>query len=244
MTPRDVENDISALVSSLLEAKLAVDSNPVGVHRRGNLQYVTWPSALDAPPVDPEDFASVKEYRELIRSRFYTCLLIDGSFLQLGYTFHRDELRKHRLCFYPSPIALRADEYEPEMDVGEIVDFYLDDELAAFRSFLRADDEETGIVGNSEMRLRMRSPVRFDFDLDNQAVDHPGSHLHISHEECRWPVFGPLSVGHFARFVFRHFYPDLWSEHEFLRSIVMRSGNRSITVDEERELFIDCRVGL
>lgn len=238
MTPRDVENDVSSLISSLLEAKIAVDSNPVSIYRRGTAQLVTWPSALDTPPVDPEDFASVKEYRELVRSRFYTCMLIDGSLLQIGYFFRRDELVKHRLCFYPSPIALQPNEYEPELDIGEVVDFYLDDELAAFRALMESTKQAPPI---QTMRLRMRSPIRFDFDLDAQEVNHPGSHLHISHENCRWPVFGPLSVGHFTRFVFRHFFPSFWDQHAFLRTAVLRSADRSITVEEERELFIDCR---
>lgn len=239
MTPKDVENDTSALVSSLLEAKLAVDSNPVSLQRRGNFQHITWPSALGAPPVEPDDFATVAEYRTLVRSRYYTCMLVDGSLLQIGYAFKRNDLVKHRLCFYPAPVAIDPSEFEPEIDLGDLVDLYLEEELTAFRQLTAVPP----LPGSSAAtRLRMRSPIRFDYDLEAQDEDHPATHLHISHENCRWPVSAPLSVGHFARFVFRHFFPEYWISHAFLRDSVLRPCDRSITPTEELELFIDSRV--
>jgi len=91
-------------------------------------------------------------------------------------------------------------------------------------------------------RLRARATLRFDYDPGRAATDHPGAHLHFCGEGSRWPTFGPLSVGHFVRFVFRHHYPDIWAEHEFLRQWPIQRGVRCITQADCEQLFVDTHV--
>lgn len=88
--------------------------------------------------------------------------------------------------------------------------------------------------------IALRSPMRFDYDPGAAGVDHPAGHLHVSHQQCRIPVFGPVSLGHFVRFVFRHFYPDDWRVHGFLRDWPMAFWSRSVTPTESLEMYVDC----
>jgi hypothetical protein len=72
------------------------------------------------------------------------------------------------------------------------------------------------LLADDLLRLLITRHVLDDPEL--QTETHPASHLHLLDEVCRWPVFGPICVGHFIRFIFRHFYPKIWSEFEKLRN--------------------------
>lgn len=56
-----------------------------------------------------------------------------------------------------------------------------------------------------------RSPIRFDFDImpSDKKDMHPDVHLHISMENCRIPVEGPLCIREFMKFIVENFYPDI-----------------------------------
>jgi hypothetical protein len=92
--------------------------------------------------------------------------------------------------------------------------------------------------------LRLRTPLRFDYDPRNAAQGHPSCHLHMIQSYCRCPVIAPVTIGHFVHFVFRHFYPTLWFEHEFFQSLPRKVENRTITQYEESDLHFGCsRIG-
>jgi hypothetical protein len=168
--------------------------------------------------------------RNYLRNGQYTALLTDGALLQVSYTFDRDDVIGHRLCYYPCPLVLK-----PEIsDFINGFDDQLADELDAQRSAL---NESTDV--ESGFDLRLRGPLRFDFDVQSAGPNHSASHLHLLHDESRWPICGPLSIGHFVRFVFRHFYSS--SDIAALRNWPLQHGDRTVTADEELELFIECR---
>lgn len=204
---------------------------------------VTWSGTASAAPFVPDtDFATISEYRRLLREGQFSCMLFDGSLLQLSFSFINDELTKHRMVYFPCPLALSQDELSAANELGflDLFDLMLTDAVPAADE----DEGESEREGEREDRsdkLRLRSPLRFDYDRDAAGEGHPGCHLHIAEESVRWAAFGPLSLGHFVRFVFRHFYPDLWEAHEFLRNWKIDHARRSVTSTEELELFIECR---
>src|SRR4029077_12763965 len=143
------------------------------------------------------DLGTIAEYRSLLTRRQFTCVLSDGALLQMSYDFERDVILTHRLCFYPCPIRLADDDSELGDGLLDVIDSVLEEEVTSL----------------AEPRLRTRSPIRFDFYAETTDAEHSPCHAHWESAECRWPVYGALSVGHFVRFVFRRFYPEVWAKH-------------------------------
>jgi hypothetical protein len=216
MTPAQMRNEIDHLINVLFAAKLAIDSNtPVEVKSHGEL-IVSWSNEVFLSSLMDKS-STLDEYRETLRRRWYSAILFDGAMLQMSYTFSGNVLKKHRLCFYPCPIRFNSRELE---------DFTLDQLLEIL------DDRDL------RERLRLEGPLRFDYDLDATTKDHPASHLTISRTSCRVPVSAPLSVGHFVKFLFAHFYPDQWATSEELRKWACTTGNSCLPDVEDDHLYI------
>jgi hypothetical protein len=167
-----------------------------------------------------EAFGTLDEYLWYLERRFFAVVLFDGSLLQVTYRFVRLTVTHHRLCFYPCPVTL-DDEVVSEYGIAEYVDLLRD--------------------GGLDRAVRLRSPIRFDYDSDAAAERHPAVHLTFSEPCCRIPVAYPLSVGHFVRFVFTHFYPNVWSEVSSLRAIPCRRHDRVLQDPGDDNAFFDWR---
>lgn len=230
MTPSEVRSEVSRLNATLLENNIAMAVNGSVIKRRGPNVLVTWPGSSTAT-LSNHIFGSVQEYRHFLAHREYTALLTDGALLQVSYVFDRDNAVGHRFCYYPCPLILSEG-----VNAGSIDDFddQLATELQAQHAVLYASSIEDPIF-----RLRLRGPLRFDFDLRNAGPDHSASHLHLLHDESRLPIYGPISVGHFVRFIFRHFYASL--DVTALREWPLRYDGRTVNNSEEFELFVECR---
>lgn len=253
--PKRLRSEIADLLFQLYEHGIVIATRPVVLQSSAGITHVTWDPAPGAGSlIDFGDFATVGEYRRVVADGHYTAMLFDGSLLQLSYVFGGKDLLKHRLCYYPCPVLLSREDLETGEDPLSFFDVDAQDELG----LLPFADDPMGPgnvapddpaaqppvrLSSSEgrSRLRLRSPLRFDFDLDAQAEGHPASHLHISHEDCRIPVYGPVSVGHFVRFVFRHFYRGLFDAHGMLRTWPQSFTTRRVTSSECMEMFIDCQ---
>jgi hypothetical protein len=238
MTARDLQLEVRRLITTLLKNDLALGFREPVIRIQDRISSLTWASNPDAgSPVVYGQFAVITEYRRLLRDGHYSCVLNDGSLIQISARYRDDELIYHRYCYYPCPLLLDRDDIGFEGDLLEMFDLFLLEDFEGGEGGKNFDDS---LAVPPEARLRLRSPVRFDFDLDQQRADHPASHLTFGHEECRWPVFGPLSLGHFIRFVFQHFRPEEWDQYEFVRQWPKRFGNRSVTAAESQELFVEC----
>jgi hypothetical protein len=223
MTPSQVRQEIGRLITYLLRTGLAISAN-MPVTRRFGALVVVEPATNVRQSLDARrfsEFGALDDYLTALRRGDFACVLLDGSLLQIAFAFRGDELVTHRLCFHPCPIDLSPQEIEG-MPLDEMIELYLEND---WRS-----------------RLRLRTPLRFDFDVSAAKIMHSASHLHLSGSHCRIPVFGPLSLGHFVRFVFRHFYPDLLPYHLDLKDWNLSASSRSIDPTEEEDLFIECRV--
>lgn len=228
MTPREIQHEITSLSTFLLGEQLAIAYQAPIVRTYGSLAYVSssWDSHATVEDEEPEDeddtvpFACIREYLRFLRSGQYTLVLFDGALIQVAYSFDRGNLKRHRICYYPCPVDL-------DFRGSDYVDFY--------------EIIEATIETDSLERIRLRSPLRFDFDIDAAKTDHPASHLHLNREATRIPVYGPISIGHFARFISRHFYYDVWKKHETLQGWSQRYWAKSIGVSEEQEIHFTCR---
>jgi len=119
--------------------------------------------------------------------------MLDGAIVQLLYDFVGDELVGHRLSYFPSP-SLEPYQNEPEL--------YEDDEIYA-------DILKKNVVP---------FPLRFDYsseDAKHIDVQHPKSHLTLGqYQNCRIPVFAPITPIVFIKFLLRNFYNTAYSAHE------------------------------
>lgn len=239
VTARALLIQINELLSFLLEEGLAIDSNSAIIRESGNDLILTWANAPDRLfDALVGKFASINEYRNLIENRHYHCMLFDGSIIQFGYLFTNNILSKHRNCYYPCPLIITSSDIEAIQsghDFVTLFDLLLTQEIDTLRAGISKSE-----FSDKQNLLQFSTPFRFDYDPSSQTDTHPASHLHVLNEECRWPVFGPISVGHFVRFVFRHFYPKVWSKYDVLRNWGLQFHIRSITDQERGELFIEC----
>jgi hypothetical protein len=229
MTAHELRQEIDQLVALLSEIELLVKSNSTTIAPSQGFTWVSW--ARPAESGLPLGGETVAEYRAILRNGEYTCILRDGAVIQITYALKGNRLLKHRFCWIPAPVVVDPKDVK-ETDLAELIDQGL---LEAGLHVL--DDDEAGDD------LLLVAPVRFDYDPDAHEEDHAACHLTFNRSSCRVPVFGPLSLGHFVRFVFRHFYPDEWAAEQRLRAWALRFGSRMITPAQEEEIFVECRHG-
>ncbi|MCC7424274.1 MAG: DUF2290 domain-containing protein [Planctomycetaceae bacterium] len=210
-TANDVRQEVDGCLELLIEAGVALRVNPVVIDRNGRKARVTWrPLGGSGLLEATHPFASVAEYCAHVRNEAYSAFLYDGSLLQITYEFYSDRLTGHRLCLYPCPYDVDREELETQPFL-DVIDLY------------RAAQDEY---------LRLRSPIRFDYDPRNASLGHPAVHAHILWGHCRCAVSAPLSFGHFLQFVFCNFFPEIWSAHTFLREWKRTFREQTITDDE------------
>ena len=119
--------------AELLLRSASIAQSPLGV---------TW------HPLDPSvDFLEIRghvtpeQYLKWVNAGHYTCLLFDGSLLQMTYDFDGNAVIKHRLAYVPCPWKLEVELLDDGFSLEEVL------ELAP----------DTNVL--------MRSSVRFDLDI-------------------------------------------------------------------------------
>lgn len=183
MTPSQTLQDIRNVMSQIIRAGLTNQQKFPGMRRVGHNEteiYIEGAPDLSAS-LKIRPYSEI--YTELDAGGAFNLKMIDGSLIQMMYTFKRSVIRTHRLSLFP-PSGL--DPYE----VAQLS--YDADEMFA---------EFTGAH-------IVRFPIRFDYsEADHIDVDHPKSHLTLGqYKNCRLPVTAPLSPTRFMRFVIRNFY--------------------------------------
>lgn len=221
MTPSQVRNDVNQLVTALFQESLAIDGNNAVLLSAAGESLVTWSNDTELSGLF--GISTWDEYLQTIRKRWYSVVLWDGAFLQCSYTFRGNDLVKHRLCYFPCPIQFS--------------------ELEASRLTI---EEMMGLLEDKEIRerLRLEGPLRFDYSQDAASDSHPPVHLTISRMTCRVPVSYPLSVGHFARFIFSHFYPEQFERSVQLKSWKCTAWDRCLPDVASDAIYLDWRRGI
>jgi len=215
-----IREEIVYGLNLLLSEDLVIDANNVVIVEAGGRINICWAT-------DPQlsylygDFATLDHYRAILLNRDYNILLADGSLVQLAYQIQGDEIVRHRLCYFPCPLFVESQ---------EIVEYGLNDLIDLFR------------IDEFQSRFRLVSPIRFDFDADFLDDYHHYSHVTAIKNTCRIPAFGPLSVGHFLRFVLSYFYQSYFSNDEDFDELQAKFYSRTLFTPPGHELFFETSV--
>lgn len=215
MSASTIRGEIERITADLIGVGLCVDQNfPVLKIETGKIFSVSFSGLVDLS-VTLKNVPYKETYERLIEARSYNIKLIDGGLIQLLYRFVEDELRSHRLAFFPSPDLLL---YQNDSEI------YEDDVL----------------YGDVTFRNIITVPVRFDFDpAAFVEIDHPKSHLTLGqYKNCRIAVSGPASPYEFVSFIlksfyntpFRNFCGDLRSTTHFFEKTISTAELRSLHV--------------
>ena len=218
MSPGSLFRELDNFLSLLLRSGIALASTSV-VDLRGDRGYrtITWSNNYSVPShFFRIESPTVSEYQAWVDSQGYSAILLDGSILQISYNFQHTELVGHRLLYFPCPFDLDM-ELLDTLTLSELIGLYFDE----------------GTDG-----VRLRTPVRFDYDPNSHSIYHPASHMTFQWSHARIAVRSPLSLGHFIQFVFQNFYPSLWNTHTFLNEWPCDELEATITSREQSVLHI------
>lgn len=220
--PDEHAEEIRELLELLFDADIAFFVNQV-IPRRfpGQRVRVTWPPRPESHLPWSSSRTTAADYQAWIDGGAYSAILKDGAILQFSFDFEGGALTGSRLAYIPCPFDVSG-LLESET-LGEVIEMF-----------------RAGTVDEVELL----SPIRFDFDPASAKPGHPVSHMTLLRPSARIAAAGPVSLGHFIRFVFRHFYPRLWGAHRFLREWEQLGDIRTISTDEERELHLNWLQGV
>lgn len=133
-------------------------------------------------------FIRPEQYCKIISTSAYWALLKDYSIIRGSFEFINNKLIKESLLWWPCPVIL---------DDDMVNEFGIDDSV-----------ELSFQENNSISKVRMRTPMRFDFDVKNNRRNHPRAHLHMQNVETRINTCEPICFNRFMDFVLNSFYLD------------------------------------
>lgn len=198
-SPKRLQQSIINILDLLTSSNLLLHPNIVMLEQDGQSVRIGWPNHQSGRFNCSENFGKLIQYRGILSANAYTCILYDGSIVRVSYTFKTGELTSYSLLWWPSPIQIDSDYY----NLGGI--------LEVFDLHISSPDWQNNII--------MRSPVRFDFDVENITDLHPASHVHIQDCGCRLFANRIICFGRFIKFIFKHFHPDVYVKHILWRDI-------------------------
>src|SRR5262245_50574456 len=209
-----IRRQVTKVLEYLQDAELALYTNRVAETPK----RVTWQCFANADSF-PQwgEHASLDEYLRWVITGNYSAALRDGSLLQVTYDVQSGQVVGHRLAYVPCPVA---------------IDQELVDEGHALADIVTLHERVADIV--------LRSPIRFDYDTGAAKPGHPVAHFTINSAECRIACAAPVHVGRFIDFVYRHFYPELWSAHLpfFAESAHLHIGGPTLTEDDRADMHL------
>lgn len=194
------ETQINSTLNTLMQKRLCITYNPVRLVM--DQQYrcqITWNGHVSGRANSGDSFMKLIQYHHILKTNSYHCLLFDGSLIRVNFVFENELLLTQNLLWWPAPYDYRNLLQDGFAPIDLLEDFYGDQEW--------------------HQNIRMRSPVRIDFDCNNNKRDHPHSHLHIQHEETRIYTGSPICFNRFIDFIFRNFYPEFtfsFSQYDFI----------------------------
>lgn len=212
-TPRSVATELRQILSALDEQGIVAFFNTVSE----DTKRVSWNS-----PISHADFLlsrsdlTVRGYLHWLETSQFSALLFDGAILQLTYDFEGHTIVGHRLAYVPCPVDVMNQDSQDllnEYPWGDVIRMQL------------AQGEE----------VLMKSSLRFDYDPGHAAEDHPETHFTMNSTECRIACATPFRIGRFLDFVFRTFYPSLYSSNPYLAGFTKEGWFDSDIADVDRD---------
>lgn len=180
---------INSTLELLQNKALAVAYNEVPpLSETNSCCQITWYNHLSGRENAGSAFTRLEQYKHILETNSYHCMLFDGSIIRANFEFENDVLMSQNLLWWPAPYDFSNLMLEGFSPVDILLDLYGDTKW-------------------HEM-VNMRSPLRIDFDSSNNTETHPCSHMHIQSEKTRMSISHPICFNRFVSFVFKNFYPD------------------------------------
>lgn len=164
--------------------------NPMTCKVKDDIETLTWDNHVPGRHNAGDSFATINQYVTIYESGAYHGIVNDGSIIRASYSFKKNILVGQSLLFWPAPINIPEEDIE-ELGIREAMHLHL--------SSLNCDSKE----------LRMRTPMRVDFDPQNASDVHPDTHVHMQHSECRISAKKPICFNTFIKFIISNIYPTL-----------------------------------
>ena len=163
-------------------------NNP-GIFYEEESVIISWNNHQGGREVSGKAFLKVAQYLKIVSDKAYFAILKDYSLIRCSFKYNYDgKLLSENLLWWPCPLSIDPDMVE-EFVLVETIELLMDEP-------------------NTQKYLRMRSPVRIDFDSENDKENHPGAHMHIQHEECRINTQEPICFNRCINHVMKNYYPD------------------------------------
>ena len=169
---------------------------------------ITWNNHVPERANCGKAFTTLDQYLHILETNSYHCLLCDGSILRANFEFEDECLLAQNLLWWPSPYDYGSILEEGYPPVELVKEFYADPLW--------------------HKAIKMRSPIRIDFDGQKNTANHPHSHLHIQNEETRLSTNKPICFNKFVDFILRNFYPQFdltFSKFDFIDYVVPELQN-------------------
>ncbi len=191
---KNVENTYNQIANTLelLDKKNIISYYylpEINEDKKNNIQQITWIDTEGGRSVSGKAFLRIEQYLHILRTKAYHALLTDNSIIRCSFCFEGSELISQNLLWWPCPIIVEQD-VENGMGLIETIENYLNEKDTA-------------------LRLQMRSPVRIDFDVNNDKDLHPRAHMHIQHPDCRINTNEPVCFNKFIKHILINYYPDI-----------------------------------
>lgn len=220
-TVRRIQEDFKFYMDAFIEQEMLIDSNALEVQTSKDQTTITWAGSSGLSYLFSE-YSSIKQYIDTLNNRDFTFCLADGALIQICYQVAKDEIIYHRLCYVPCPFDFKPEEW-PGISLADIPSLLTDQDL---------------ING-----ARLASPIRFDFDAEFSDERHSHSHLSLNKKTCRIPAYGPVSLGHFLRFVLRYFYEDEFDAGSWWAEVQPKLYKRTLNFPSPHEIHIESAIG-
>ena len=193
-----IKNNITNTLKLLKEKGLLITYNNVVSNNNVNGTLLTWPNHKSNRLNCGKKFLSLEQYFYFLENRAYTCLLKDYSIIRACYTIKKGKVLESNLLWWPSPIP----------NIEKIL--ITDDNICNYRDLV---NQQLSDIGN--LPIVMRTPIRFDYDSKVSNENHPYSHVHFNNSECRLCVNKIIDFNEFISFIYKNFYPEIYSEYKF-----------------------------
>lgn len=168
--------------------------------KKNNIEILTWSNHVPGRHNAGDSFTTINQYVSIIETGAYHGIVNDGSIIRAYFVFNKNILKAQSLLYWPAPITIPEEEIE-ELGIRDAMTFYLNDLTCESKN------------------LRMRTPFRFDFDPSNSSEDHPSTHVHMQHSECRMKATKPICFNTFIKFIIKNMYPDIPLNLKYFKNI-------------------------
>lgn len=186
---QNVADEMNNLMMLLYDLKWLYFYKEVRPQLINGKQIITWNDHVSDRANCGSSFTTLEQYEHILKTGAFHCILFDGSIIRSSITFDSKNLINHSHLWWPAPF----------IDDGNITEEFTPQNK--YEDFLN-DPNWMG-------KLRMRSPIRIDFDPENESESHPLVHMHTQHHESRVHLDSPICFSKFVKYIFQSFYPDI-----------------------------------